>query len=80
MYDWTPNEFELLLGNGEIPSGRLAVRVHHPVASIDEVRSLVHAYHLNGNTSGLSSIMLERLALGDWTCLACGLYLPPARR
>jgi hypothetical protein len=80
MRDWTPNEFEILLGDGELSTGRLAIRVHHRAPSINTIRSLIHAFHAGGDTSGLSPMMLDRLKLGDWTCPQCLLYIPPSRR
>ena len=72
--DWTPDEFEVLLGNPGVPAAQLALQLPQRTAdAIDVVRQGIHAHHTGGRLQ-LSRMMKQRLTLprSPLTCSECG--------
>jgi hypothetical protein len=69
---WSKKEFETLLENPRMSSEELHRHIPtRTTGAIDTVRSFIHSYHIGGNVSGLSKMMVERLKRGNWACSKC---------
>ena len=69
---WTPDDFEKLL-NLSFDDDLVGHLLDRPVDEVVRLRHGIHAYHLRGkDVSMLSSMMIQRLRKGGFTCPLCG--------
>ena len=72
--DWTEAEFEILLNNWQLSDVELVNMLPmRTLGAIGVVRAGIHNYHLGGNISMLSQMMVRNLEdrRGSLTCSRC---------
>ncbi len=69
--DWTEKEFTAVLLNPHSTNEEISAINGRSVGAISTVRAFIHNYHIRGNISGLSQLMINRLNQGYWECPLC---------
>lgn len=62
----------MLLENPNLTNEELGKKlIDRTVGAIGAVRSFIHNFHMGGDISGLSKLMIHRLEKGSWVCPNC---------
>ena len=70
--EWSPEEFEILLQNPQLSDEELSSQLPcRSPGAIGVVRAFIHNFHMGGNVSGLSRMMIRHLEQGSWNCPLC---------
>ena len=70
--NWNEQEFNIILLNPHSTDYELSAKLNgRSVESVANVRAFIHNFHIKGNISGLSKLMITRLSQGYWECPRC---------